>query len=57
MVGYSLETAQALMQLSNPDNAVLCLSQFGAEHAGSRQGVPACKHEANVGEPTTQGQK
>lgn len=54
MVGYSLETAQGLVQLSNPNNAVLCLSKFGAEHAGSRQGVPANPHEANVGQRTTQ---
>ncbi len=54
MVGYSLETAQGLIQLSNPNNAVRGRSHFGAKHVGSRQGVPAIKHEANVGERTTQ---
>ena len=45
------------MQLSNPKNAVPGRSKFGAEHAGSRQGVPASKHEANVGERITQGEQ
>ena len=57
MVGYSLETAQGLMQLSNPNNAVRGRSHFGAKHVGSRQGVPANPHEANLGERTTQGEQ
>ena len=52
MVGYSLETAQGLMQLSNPKNAAARRSHFGAKHVGIRQGVPAIKQEANGGERT-----
>ena len=55
MVGYSLETAQGLMQLSNPKNAAAGRSHFGAKHVGIRQGVPAIKHKANGGERTAQG--
>jgi len=57
VVGYSLETAQGLVQLSNPNNAVRGRSHFGAKHVGSRQRVPVNPHEANVGERTTQGEQ
>ncbi len=55
MVGCPLETAQGLMQLSNPKNAAAGRSHFGAKHVGIRQGVPAIKHKANGGERTAQG--